>query len=187
MIIVNALFLILVSFISLYLTSFISNKFNLYDYPDKKKIHLTKTPNIAGIAIMCTTLTSFLIYDYSFDNILIFLLSLIIIVIGFIDDLKNIKALIKLILISIPVACFVYKVCDISSLGSYFGYHLSLGKFSFFFTFMCMLLLINATNYMDGLDGLLSLLAILSFLFILILILKYLPYFSSFINLKSDF
>ena len=172
MLLVNIIFFFLVSLGGLYITLFISNKFNLFDFPNKKKIHLVKTPNIGGIAIIFLILTSFIVYDYSYNKLLIFSLCIILISIGFIDDIKNFKASSKLLLISIPVIFFIYKISSVESLGSFLGYNLNLGKFSFLFTFMCMLLLINATNYIDGIDGLISLLSILTFSYILILIPK---------------
>ncbi len=166
----NILIFFAVSFCGLYITSALSNKFNLYDIPDNDKIHLVKTPNIGGIAILFLILSSFIIYDYLYDEILIFSLCVVIILIGFIDDVKNFNAISKIILISIPVIFFVINISEVKDLGNILGYNLNLGKFSFLFTFLCMLLLINATNYMDGLDGLISLLAILTFSGILILI-----------------
>ena len=51
MIFLNVITFIIISVISLYITNIISQKFNLFDYPDKK-IHLVKTPNIGGLAII---------------------------------------------------------------------------------------------------------------------------------------
>ena len=168
----NVIIFCLISVIGLFATYFVSYKFNLFDYPDKKKIHSIKTPNIGGVAIILLFITSILIYNYSSEEILICLLSISVIIIGFIDDLKNFKAGTKLLLISIPVIFFIYNIAFIESLGSVAGYNLNLGNFGFFFTFMCMLLLINATNYMDGMDGLISLLSIFIFVGMLAFIPK---------------
>ena len=46
---VNIVIFFLISFCGLYITYYISNKFDLFDYPNKKKIHLIKTANIAGV------------------------------------------------------------------------------------------------------------------------------------------
>ena len=172
MININIIFFLLISIIGLYLAYFISLKFNLIDFPDKKKIHTTKTPNIGGAAIIFLILTSFFIYDYNDELRLIFILCISVIIIGLSDDIKNYSAIIKLILISVPVIFFIKNISVVESLGIFFEYNLILGKFSFIFTFLCMLLLINATNYMDGMDGLISLMSILSFSYILILIPK---------------
>ena len=51
----NLIILLVSSLIGLYINLIISKKFDLFDYPDKKKIHLTKTPNIGGLAIFAYT------------------------------------------------------------------------------------------------------------------------------------
>ncbi len=172
MIFLNVITFIIISVISLYITNIISQKFNLFDYPDKKKIHLVKTPNIGGLAIIAPIILSFSIYNYSNEILMIFSLSIVVILIGFVDDLINFRAVTKLSLIAIPVIIFVYNISDVQSLGSFLIYDLTLGNFGFIFAFMCMLLLINATNYMDGIDGLISLLAIISFFGMISLIPK---------------
>tara|TARA_B100000575_G_C23098170_1_gene633476 strand:- start:23 stop:1009 length:987 start_codon:yes stop_codon:yes gene_type:complete len=172
MILLNVIIFIVTSIVGLYITIIISEKFDLFDYPDKKKIHFVKTPNIGGLAIILLLISSFIIYDYSFELLTIFTLSIVVIVIGFIDDLINFKAITKLLLIAIPVTIFVYSISGVQNLGSFLAYDLNLGNFSFIFAFMCMLLLINAANYMDGIDGLISLLAIISFFGIMLLIPK---------------
>ena len=142
MIFLNIITFIIISVIGLYITHIISKKFNLFDYPDKKKIHLIKTPNIGGLAIILLIILSFSIYNYSNEILTIFSLSIVVIVIGFVDDLLNLRAITKLLLIAIPVTIFVYNVSDIQSLGSFLTYDLNLGNFSFIFAFMCMQLII---------------------------------------------
>ena len=133
---------------------------------------MVKTPNIGGLAIIAPIILSFSIYNYSNEILMIFSLSIVVILIGFVDDLINFRAVTKLSLIAIPVIIFVYNISDVQSLGSFLIYDLTLGNFGFIFAFMCMLLLINATNYMDGIDGLISLLAIISFFGMISLIQK---------------
>tara|TARA_B100002019_G_scaffold293247_1_gene319621 strand:- start:5713 stop:6690 length:978 start_codon:yes stop_codon:yes gene_type:complete len=159
-----------VSFLSLLLTFYVSKKFNLYDLPDGKKIHSTKTPNIGGLALIFLILFSILINDISKDLEFIYYLCCFVVLIGFYDDLKNLNVIKKLLFISIPVISFIYHVSLVDYLGSFFSYNLYLGKFSFFYTFMCILLLMNAVNYMDGMDGLLSILIILSLTYIFLLL-----------------
>ena len=72
MIFLNVITFIIISVISLYITNIISQKFNLFDYPDKKKIHLVKTPNIGGLAIIAPIILSFSIYNYSNEILMIF-------------------------------------------------------------------------------------------------------------------
>ena len=67
------------------------------------------------------------------NELLIIFLCIIVILIGFIDDLKNIKAITKLILISLPVIYFIVNISEVSTLGSLLSYNINLGKFGFFF------------------------------------------------------
>ena len=46
------LFFVFISALSLILTYKISKNFNLYDLPNKSKIHENKIPNIAGLGLM---------------------------------------------------------------------------------------------------------------------------------------
>ena len=111
MIFLNVITFIIISVISLYITNIISQKFNLFDYLDKKKIHLVKTPNIGGLAIIAPIILS-LKYNYS-NEILWFSLSIVVILIGFVNDLINFRAVTKLSLIAIPVIIFVYNISDV--------------------------------------------------------------------------
>ena len=159
-----------VSLFGLFLTYLISKRFDIFDYPNEQKIHLNKTPNIAGMALIFVFGISIFIDNFSNDIIMIFIISSIIAFIGLYDDLKNLSVKIKLLLISLPVILFTKYVSSIFYIGQFFSLDLNLGNLNFIFTFMCILLLINAVNYMDGIDGLLSILLILSFTFILILL-----------------
>ena len=161
-------FYIIISFIGLFISHFISKKFNLYDFPDENKVHLLKTANTGGLALIFIILSSIAVNEFSKDIILIYILTISVIVIGFFDDLKNFTALKKIILISFPVTLFIIYVSKVNSLGFLFGHNINLGEFSPFFSFLCILLFINATNYMDGMDGLLSILTILSLTYIII-------------------
>ncbi len=164
------LFYILISFMGLFISHLISKKFNLYDFPDEKKAHLLKTSNTGGLALIFIILSSVAINEFSKDMVLIYLLTITIIIVGFFDDLKNFSALKKIIFISFPVIIFIIYVAKINTLGYLYGRNFDLGEFSPFFSFLCILLFINATNYMDGMDGLLSILAILSLTYLIILL-----------------
>ena len=64
----NLIILLFSIILGLYFTLFVSNKFNLFDHPNKNKVHLNKTPNIGGLAIIFSLFTSFIIYDYSSEK-----------------------------------------------------------------------------------------------------------------------
>ena len=161
------------SIISLYLTLIVSKSFNLYDLPSKEKIHLKKIPNSAGLATILIILISISIFKYENLFQINFYLMILIVIIGFLDDIINFRILSKFILILIPTLLFTYNISEIDSLGIYKNFEFKLGHFSGFFTVGCILLFTNAVNYIDGLDGLLGLLSIVTFLYFIILIQPY--------------
>ena len=140
----------------------ISEIFSLYDLPDyNRKIHLLKIPNIGGFIFAINALI-FLFYSCSFQDffnddfvIFIYLFSLIFFIIGFCDDKNYLKPVFKLFLSGVLVYVaiffnddFVIKNIKIHSLSI----DLNLGKYSIFFTILCMLLFLNALNMFDGIN-----------------------------------
>lgn len=161
--------LFLFSLFSLYATEKLSRLLNYYDLPDGFKIHKSKVPKAAGLAIIPLVVLMFLIYDFNQQLILSLGLFIIVIIIGMIDDLKNINPKTKLILLLIPIYLFIDNVEIVKTLGNYENFNLHLKELSFIFTLLSILLLINAYNYIDGLDGLLAGNLIIAFLTLLIL------------------
>ena len=102
-------------------------------------------------------------FDYSQKISIILNLFLIVIIIGLIDDNKNINPQIKLLALFIPIYIFTKDVGNVNSLGIYAEYEFSLGSLSLIFTILCIMLLTNAYNYIDGLDGLLAINVIITF------------------------
>ena len=166
----------------------ISEIFGLYDLPDNnRKIHLLKIPNIGGFIFAINALV-FLFYSYFFQDffnddfvIFIYLFSLIFFIIGFCDDKNYLKPVFKLFLSGALVYVaivfnddFVIKNVKIHSLSI----DLNLGKYSIFFTILCMLLFLNALNMFDGINLQLGL-----YLFTVLLIFIYKGLFQSFSSL----
>lgn len=135
----------------------LSQKLNLYDIPNKRKLHKSKIVNSGGIIIFLFYLI--IIKNFEFNNVLeqLIIIGFLIIIVGFVDDRNNLSPALKLILLSLPSAYVI--ISDnfvISSLGNYdiLG-TLLLGKVALIFTFLSVILLINSVNYLDGIDGLL--------------------------------
>ena len=143
---------------------------NIYDIPDKKrKIHNTKTPLYGGVIIIVNLLIflyfSFFDNNYHFNqsvffenqyNLLIFFFtSFSLFLLGLYDDKKNLTPNIKM---SIMIAIIlIFLKLDNSLLIdeirlSFVENIISLGKFSYLFTILCFLLLINACNMFDGIN-----------------------------------
>lgn len=164
------IYLTLFSVIFLCLSLKISKQLKFYDVPDGKKIHKEKIPNLGGLAFIPYIFSMLYFFDYSQKISIIFNLFLIVIIIGLIDDIKNINPQIKLLALFIPIYIFTKEVGNVNSLGTYAEYEFSLGSLSLIFTILCIMLLTNAYNYIDGLDGLLAINVIITFLTLYFLI-----------------
>ena len=168
----NYFFFYLISYLIIFLVlHLISQKLNLYDIPNKRKLHKSKIVNTGGIIIFIFYLI--VIKNFEFNNILenLIIVGFLIILIGFIDDRNNLSPTVKLILLSLPSAYLIISEnFIISSLGNYnFMGTLLLGKVALIFTFLSVVLLINSVNYLDGIDGLLLSFVAITFLYFIFL------------------
>jgi UDP-N-acetylmuramyl pentapeptide phosphotransferase/UDP-N-acetylglucosamine-1-phosphate transferase len=143
----------------------------VYDYPiSKRKIHKTKTPLIGGILLLINLIfINFLYFFFNdiyvadlnkifggHDKYFLFLFaSLIIFLIGFLDDKINLNANLKFFFfIAIAVLStyldhnLLLETIDIKS----WNININLPNIGFVFTVLCFLLFINAANMYDGIN-----------------------------------
>lgn len=153
----------------------IANIFDLYDFPNERKIHKEPIPLIGGL-ILLLVLTVFYILiiflsDFDVINSHTLIISIYIITIfGILDDKKDIRANIKLLffIFFFLIHFFLNDYLVINNLKfSSFNYDFNLGIFSIIFTTLCSLLLINAINMSDGINGLSASIQIIIFLFLI--------------------
>ncbi|WP_208560832.1 glycosyltransferase family 4 protein [Marinilactibacillus kalidii] len=134
-------------------------KLNLVDVPEARRVHDKIMPTMGGITI-------FIAYYFSLFFLLpiphyivfpIFLGSLVILLTGMIDDMKNLSPLLKVLGILIG-ALIVFYLGDISleTMTLPFIGTLKFGSWSLPFTLIWILGFTNAVNLIDGLDGLAS-------------------------------
>ena len=148
------IFLPLISFLlSYFLTGIfkkIAIKFNILDFPDKRKVHKIATPLLGGLSIYFSILFIFLLNfsDFKFLS-LIMLASSIILILGLIDDIKGLSANLRL-LVQVFCAFIVISVERISFLPKNFF----LDFLEVIITLIWIVGITNAYNYLDGLDGL---------------------------------
>ena len=167
--------------ISLAATPFVitlAHKIGAVDVPDsQRRVHKKPIPRLGGLAIFYGFLVALLCFariDQQLRGILIG--ALIIVGIGIIDDVKQLRALIKLaaqILAAVIVVFHNVRITAISvpSFISESGI-LHLGVFSIPITIAWIVIVTNAVNLIDGLDGLavgISSIASFSLFFIAIL------------------
>lgn len=130
------------------------------DRPVARSAHTKETPKSGGISILLAiVITIFLlvIFDVlAFSRLLLGLLigSLLIVLLGVIDDLKDINPWQKVV-IEIVIALVVYYFgFRIDLVTNPFGSPVDIGFFSLPVTLLWFLLIMNSINLIDGLDGL---------------------------------
>jgi len=146
----------------------IAKKRNFVVKPNKRTSHEGVIPNIGGINIFISFLLTVFLFSYSIFSELQFIIIgvFIILIVGFVDDLIEIKPTWKL-LGELASAYFLIVVSDIrlSHLHGFLRiYEMSLGS-SYLLSFFVFIVIINALNLIDGIDGLASGLGILYCLF----------------------
>lgn len=138
----------------------------LIDQPDERKIHKRPKPLVGGIGmIMALSLTSLLFFPLS--HMRGFFSGLIILtIIGFLDDFKEISHNWRFLAQAVAVALIIslsntvlYSFGDLISTGD-----ISLGIFAIPLTFFCAIGVINSINMIDGLDGLAGGFSLISFI-----------------------
>jgi UDP-GlcNAc:undecaprenyl-phosphate GlcNAc-1-phosphate transferase len=148
----------------------IKNIYNVYDEPDfLRKIHKQKTPLFGGFYLILNLTLILLFYFINnselsklllvFNNkkeiLTFFFISYLFFICGYFDDKFKLSPLKKLLLISFIITLFL--LLDENSLirnlkFSFYPENIELHKFSFLFTFLCIIILINAINMFDGVN-----------------------------------
>ena len=151
----NIIYFVVFPFILLF-TIYSSKKLNLVDKPNSRKVHDKDVVNTSGVTIALFMLYIVGVTEFSklLENIII--LGFVMTLIGFFDDRVEMKPATKFFLSLFPVSYLILEGFTLTNLGKYEYINLiELGKASIPFTFLAVMLLINAINYIDGTDGLL--------------------------------
>ena len=143
------------------------------DIPDKRKVHKNPMPRLGGLGIYFGFLLGYMIFGEQttmMNSILIG--SFILLITGFIDDIKPLKAKHKLIgQIIAALIVTIYGGILLKDV-SFFGFNMSFTWSSYPITILFILGCINCMNLIDGLDGLAG--GISSIFFLTIGIIAYL-------------
>ena len=154
----------------------ICSKLKLIDYPNDKSVHREKALLFGGIFLISSLFLNIIIliltnkFQSNFFN---FFLILSFFLVALIDDIKNLNPNLKMIL-SI-IICFIGISLDselkINNLFFFYSDNIYL-KNNFFFnyvlTILCILLFLNAFNFIDGINGLASTVGLSFFLYLII-------------------
>ena len=153
-----------------------SKRFGLVDIPNERSVHKKIIPRGAGIVFVISVLLSIFLWDFSHFKTYyyIYISVLIVFSAGVWDDLTRISPKLKFLFIFVAFLLLYFNHFAIYSLGTYFGYEVSLPSWIVFpFTFFAIAGYTNALNLMDGLDGLAATVSLVMFVTFLAVGLQY--------------
>ncbi len=149
----------------------IAEHVNAMDIPNERKVHKHPMPRLGGLAIFLGFLLGYMLFCTQTPQMISILIGgFILILVGFIDDIKPIKPLAKFAGQVVAAIIVVYYgnvvMKDISAYGFYMNFGIFAGPITIFF----ILGVINCLNLIDGLDGLAGGIATIFFITISIII-----------------
>lgn len=125
------------------------------DIPNKRKVHRVPIPRLGGLGMYAGFLLGYMLFGVeSIQMNAILIGSFIVVITGFIDDIKPVSAKYKF-LAQIAAAMVIpfyggILLKDISA----FGIYINFGFLSPFITILFIVAIMNCINFIDGLDGL---------------------------------
>ncbi|WP_182199836.1 glycosyltransferase family 4 protein [Paraliobacillus salinarum] len=145
-------------------------KYKVMDIPDHRKIHITPTPRLGGLAIFLGTCIGLIYLNPKHEHLLeISLGALIIIITGILDDKYQLRPIIKLAGQLLAAGVLVFGGVIIETITIPFYGVVDLQQFSILITILWVVGIANAINLIDGLDGLASGVSTIALISILIL------------------
>tara|TARA_R110000772_G_scaffold268725_1_gene398211 strand:- start:19597 stop:20646 length:1050 start_codon:yes stop_codon:yes gene_type:complete len=171
---------ILSSAITSFVFAFLAIKFfkpvaieiGLVDKPSERKLHSGHIPLIGGICIFIAVLMASLLWLPDTLELRMYLIaSAMMVFIGALDDKFDLRVRIRIIGQIIIASLMIYGVGGyIANLGDLFGTgNIELGPFGIIFTYISIIVVINAYNMIDGIDGLVGIISLNTFTSIAIL------------------
>lgn len=142
-------------------------RYKILDIPNQRKIHKEPVPLSGGLAIFTSTIITFLIFFTKLKNfLLLIVLSFFIVIIGVINDRKNLSASFRLVVQIFCALLFIFFAERISFLPkSFLGDTLEI-----IISLIWIIGITNAYNYLDGLDGLAAGSAVINFFYFSIIL-----------------
>ena len=149
----------------------------ILDHPNQRSSHRNAIPKSGGISIVVTFMIGMAFIVGFAENDLIqqkytvgFIISAILIaVISFVDDVWEKSALFKLVTHVIAVSVVLSTGIVIDTLSLPWEDEMSLGIVGYIVSFVWILGLTNAYNFMDGIDGLVASTALIAGLFFMVI------------------
>ncbi|MBL4941371.1 MAG: UDP-N-acetylglucosamine--undecaprenyl-phosphate N-acetylglucosaminephosphotransferase [Colwellia sp.] len=144
----------------------------LVDKPSDRKQHSGHIPLIGGISIFLAVLAASLLWLPNTLELRMYLIaSAMMVFVGALDDKFDLRVRVRIVGQIIIASLMIYGVGGyISNLGNLFGFgDVILGPVGIIFTYVAIIVVINAYNMIDGIDGLIGSLSINTFVSIAIL------------------
>jgi UDP-GlcNAc:undecaprenyl-phosphate GlcNAc-1-phosphate transferase len=138
----------------------------LVDKPNERKQHAGHIPLIGGISIFIAVLAASLIWLPNTLELRMYLIaSAMMVFIGALDDKFDLRVRVRIVGQIIIASLMIYGVGGyISNVGDLFGFgDITLGPMGILFTYIAIIVVINAYNMIDGIDGLIGSLSINTF------------------------
>lgn len=152
----------LISIILIPILIYISHSFGLVDRPGTRKVHDKPMPFLGGVAILSSFILGVLIArPIEAEYVAIIVGGFFVVLLGVIDDIFDIKPLVKLagqVLVGFVPIYYGIIIDEISL----FGVSIEFGYLAIPITIFWIVSIINAINFIDGLDGLATGVAIIS-------------------------
>lgn len=134
----------------------LSSKIGAIDKPNHRKVHLTDIPSSGGVAIFFAFLIATLFFNRTTPEVIGFLIGGTVITgIGLLDDIFDLPPITKFFGQILAALIVIYSGVRVEFIANPSGGNLiNLGFLSLPFTFLWIVGIANAINFIDGLDGL---------------------------------
>ncbi len=155
------------------IVSLLSEKYNLYDNSDYRKIHTGQVSRIGGAAVFLSFLIIAILilpsYNFKFNIFLYFLAAFMAFAIGFLDDIWEYSAKIRLLLQFICAGIAVSSGIMFENINLFGIVEIKFGLITVVVSIFMIVLFMNAVNLIDGMDGLSAGILLTANLFICVL------------------
>ena len=131
-------------------------KLGLVDIPNERSMHTRHHPRGAGIGIFLAVAIVDPFFDFTLliDHYLTCLAILFVFIVGVLDDHQDTSPNTKFFVMALAALMVYFDGIYVSSLGTLFGFDITLGWMALPFTVFAIVGFTNALNLIDGLDGL---------------------------------
>ena len=138
---------------------------NLLDIPNERSSHIRPTPRGGGLIIVLASLivyafyTTFISQNFSWSY---FCGSILIAFVSWLDDLFSVSVVFRILVHSISAILVIYSLGYFQTFQIAYIERANLGTYGVILTFLWIVWLTNAFNFMDGIDGIAATQAITS-------------------------